>query len=97
LGGPSADNHKAEDSEEEEPIWARREKLRELQEEEASGKFELPFYVSLLLSGIIAIAAVGSVFEYINRNPVFGIIQPDSPLWAPILGFFALTGLPVSG
>jgi hypothetical protein len=36
------------------------------------------------------------VFEYFNKNPVFGVIQPDNPLWAPILGFFAITGLPTA-
>lgn len=40
---------------------------------------------------------VGSIFEYANKNAVFGVIQPDSPLWAPILGLFALTGLPMAG
>lgn len=40
---------------------------------------------------------VGSVFEYVNRNPIANVIQPDSPLYAPILGFFAITGLPTAG
>ena len=40
---------------------------------------------------------VGSIFEIINKNPVFGVIQPDSPLWLPILGLFAVTGLPTAG
>lgn len=40
---------------------------------------------------------VGSVFEYVNQRAVFDVIQPDSPLYAPILGFFALTGLPTAG
>ena len=42
-------------------------------------------------------AQVGSIFEYANQRPVFDVIQPDSPLYAPILGFFALTGLPTAG
>lgn len=28
---------------------------------------------------------------------MFGVVQPDSPLWAPILGFFAITGIPTAG
>jgi hypothetical protein len=28
---------------------------------------------------------------------VFGVLQPDSPLWAPVLLFMAVTGLPVAG
>ena len=71
--------------------------MRELQKAEDSGKFELPFYVSLPLSAVVAIAAVGSVFEFINKKAVFGVIEPESPLWLPILAFFALTGLPLSG
>jgi hypothetical protein len=37
------------------------------------------------------------VFEYIDKNPIFGVVQPDSPLWAPILGLFAVTGIPTAG
>jgi hypothetical protein len=40
---------------------------------------------------------VGSVFEYFGGNAVFGVVQPDNPLWAPILGLFAFTGLPMAG
>lgn len=39
---------------------------------------------------------IGSVFEFANKNPIFGVIQPDSPLYTPILGIFALTGLPTA-
>jgi hypothetical protein len=28
---------------------------------------------------------------------VFGVIPPDSPLWAPVLGLFAFTGIPMAG
>lgn len=79
---------------EEEPIWVRREREREIVAKE--GK-DLPFGLYLLLSSFVAIAAIGSVFEYVNKNPVFDVIQPDNPLWAPILGLFAITGLPTSG
>ena len=40
---------------------------------------------------------VGSIFEYANRNPLFGVVKPDSFLWAPILLFFAITGFPSAG
>jgi hypothetical protein len=40
---------------------------------------------------------VGSCFEWVNRNPIFGVVQPDSPLYTPVLGLFAITGLPTSG
>lgn len=80
-------------NEEDEPIWVRREKERELQKKE--GK-DLPFAVYLLSSAIVAIAAVGSIFEYTNKNPIFDVIESDSPFYAPILGLFAFTGLPTS-
>ena len=41
-------------------------------------------------------AQVGSCFELAAKNPLFGIIQPDSPLYYPILGVFILTGLPTA-
>jgi hypothetical protein len=44
-----------------------------------------------------AIAAVGSIFEYTNKNPIFGVLGPDSPFYTPILGLFAVTGLPTAG
>lgn len=37
------------------------------------------------------------MFEFANKNAIFGVVQPDSFLWAPILGMFALTGIPTSG
>lgn len=40
---------------------------------------------------------VGSVFEYTAQHAAFGVIQPDSPLYALTLGTFAVTGLPTSG
>ena len=42
-------------------------------------------------------AQVGSIYEYFNKNPIFGLLPPGNPLYAPILGFFAITGLPLSG
>lgn len=58
--------------------------------------FEVPFFVYLLASAVTAIAAIGSVFEYVNQKPVFGILNSDSVFYAPVLGFFAFTGIPTS-
>ncbi|WCJ32874.1 hypothetical protein M5689_014271 [Euphorbia peplus] len=77
---------------EEPPPWARDETPAS-----ADQPIEIPFYVYLLSSAIIAIAAIGSVFEYVNEKPVFGILNSDSIFYAPVLGFFAFTGIPLSG
>ncbi|KAG1365524.1 Dimethylaniline monooxygenase [N-oxide-forming] 1 [Cocos nucifera] len=74
------------------PPWAR---------DEGNGStspqtIEIPFYVYLLASAVTAIAAIGSVFEYINQKPVFGVLSSDSVFYAPLLGFFAFTGIPTS-
>ena len=37
------------------------------------------------------------MFEYFNRHALFDVIQPENPLWAPILGVFVFTGLPMAG
>jgi hypothetical protein len=135
-------------SEEDLPVWVRREKEREMQ---AAGKGEVPWPLYLVASVLVAIAAVsvmllvslclqhpvwplqpattaactcitplqllllpkltacvlwcwptinqqvGSIFEYVDGNAVFGVIPPDSPLWAPVLGLFAFTGIPMAG
>ncbi|OEL21000.1 hypothetical protein BAE44_0017981 [Dichanthelium oligosanthes] len=57
---------------------------------------QVPFYAYLLASTVTAIAAVGSIFEYTNQRPVFGIVGSDSALYAPLLGFFVFTGIPTS-
>ncbi|XP_038881100.1 uncharacterized protein LOC120072709 isoform X2 [Benincasa hispida] len=77
---------------EEPPPWAR-EEGKEIGTQQG---FQVPFYVYLLASSITAIAAIGSVFEYVNQKPVFGIINSDSILYAPLLGFFAFTGIPTA-
>lgn len=82
-------------SEDELPPWVRREKERELQAKD--GVSGLPWGLCLLFSVFTAIAAVGSIFEFVDRNAIFGVIQPDSPLWAPILLFFGVTGFPTAG
>ena len=40
---------------------------------------------------------MGSVFEFVNKNAIFGVLPPSSPLYTPILALFALTGLPSAG
>ncbi|XP_050944456.1 uncharacterized protein LOC103484254 [Cucumis melo] len=77
---------------EEPPPWAKEER----KETGTQQGFQVPFYVYLLASSITAIAAIGSVFEYVNQKPVFGIINSDSILYAPLLGFFAFTGIPTA-
>ncbi|KNA16427.1 hypothetical protein SOVF_089240 [Spinacia oleracea] len=74
------------------PPWARDEG----KSNESKDGLEVPFFVYLLASAITAIAAIGSIFEYVNQNPVFGLLNSDSIFYAPVLGFFALTGIPTS-
>lgn len=45
---------------------------------------------------IDAALQIGSVFEYVNDKPVFGVLYSDSIFYAPVLGFFAFTGIPTS-
>jgi len=77
------------------PPWARKEGKGQTADP-AEPTFQIPFYVYLLSSAITAIAAVGSVFEYVNQKPVFGLLNSDSVFYAPLLGFFAFTGIPTS-
>ncbi|XP_077211785.1 uncharacterized protein LOC143847017 [Tasmannia lanceolata] len=74
------------------PPWARDE-LKDASEQ----AFEIPFYAYLLASAVTAIAAIGSIFEYVNQKPVFGVLNSDSIFYAPLLGFFVFTGIPTSG
>ncbi|GAB2279050.1 hypothetical protein Dimus_013711 [Dionaea muscipula] len=74
------------------PPWARDEG----KENESKQSFEIPYYAYLLASAVTAIAAIGSVFEYVNQKPVFGVVNSDSILYGPLLGFFAITGIPTS-
>ncbi|CAN1139347.1 hypothetical protein LINPERPRIM_LOCUS24104 [Linum perenne] len=82
----------ADPKSEEEPPWARGESSKQTN----GGEFQIPFYAYLLASAITAIAAIGSVFEYVNEKPIFGLLSADSVFYAPILGFFAITGIPTS-
>ncbi|KAK7396398.1 hypothetical protein VNO78_17382 [Psophocarpus tetragonolobus] len=75
------------------PPWARDEPNNKNSQQEG---FEIPFYAYLLASAITAIAAIGSIFEYVNQRPVFGVLTSDSVFYAPLLGFFVFTGIPSS-
>ncbi|KAK9161971.1 hypothetical protein Syun_002873 [Stephania yunnanensis] len=74
------------------PPWAR----EDAKETSPQQTIEVPFYAYLLASTITAIAAIGSIFEFINQKPVFGLLYPDSIFYVPLLGFFVLTGIPTS-
>ncbi|KAK6154060.1 hypothetical protein DH2020_013699 [Rehmannia glutinosa] len=88
-GDPSVPSWAKPDSDEL-PPWARQEAQKD------SSSFEIPFFVYLLASAITAIAAIGSIFEYVNQKPVFGVLNSDSVFYAPLLGFFVFTGIPSS-
>lgn len=75
------------------PPWARDEPNKNGSQQ----GFEIPFYAYLLASAITAIAAIGSIFEYVNQKPVFGVLTSDSVFYAPLLGFFVFTGIPSAG
>ncbi len=92
-GGAKVETPAAQTTVEDEPVWVKREKQRELD----SQNKDLPFGVYLLFSCFVTIAAVGSCFEFANQNPIFGVVGPDSPLYAPVLGLFAVTGIPMAG
>lgn len=94
---------KSSESEETIPSWAKPDSeepppwTREEGKESGNNQgFQVPFYIYLLASSITAIAAIGSIFEYVNQKPVFGLINSDSILYAPVLGFFAFTGIPTA-
>ena len=38
----------------------------------------------------------GSVFVYVYKGDIFGLVGPDSFLYLPILGIFVFTGFPLS-
>jgi hypothetical protein len=78
------------------PPWARKEGKGQIADP-VEPTFQISFYVYLLSFAIIAIAAVGSVFEYVNQKPVFGLLNPNSAFFFfPFLGFFAFTDIPTS-
>ncbi|GAB2230953.1 hypothetical protein Droror1_Dr00027233 [Drosera rotundifolia] len=93
----------SEKSEETIPSWARPDSIEPPPWARNEGKgndlkqsFEIPYYGYLLASAVTAIAAIGSVFEYANQRPVFGVVNSDSIFYVPILGFFAITGIPTA-
>lgn len=51
------------------------------------------WYLRFLLNSRV-IVQIGSIFEYVNERPVFGVLSSDSVFYAPVLGFFAFTGFP---
>ncbi|KAI9185291.1 hypothetical protein LWI28_005920 [Acer negundo] len=93
---------KSSESEETIPSWAKPDSDEPPPWASGEGKdtsqqgFEIPFFVYLLASAVTAIAAIGSIFEYVNQRPAFGILNSDSIFYAPLLGFFAFTGIPTS-
>ena len=75
------------------PVWER----REIERKAAAERGGLPWPTYLLGSVIVLIAATGSVFEYAYGHAVFGVVTKESPLYAPILGWFVVTGFPLAG
>lgn len=75
------------------PVWER----REIERKAAAERGGLPWPTYLLGSVIVLIAATGSVFEYAYGHAVFGVVTKESPLYAPILGWFVITGFPLAG
>ncbi|KAK3000851.1 hypothetical protein RJ639_022385 [Escallonia herrerae] len=100
--GSAKKSSKSEQEEQPVPTWAKPDSdepppwARDEAQQGSSSEFEIPFYAYLLASAITAIAAIGSVFEYLNQRPVFGVLNPDSIFYVPVLGFFAFTGIPTS-
>ncbi|KAK9741899.1 hypothetical protein RND81_03G136400 [Saponaria officinalis] len=94
---------KSSESDEKVPSWAQPDSDEPPPWARSEGKpvdlkdgVELPFFVYLLASAVTAIAAIGSIFEYANQKPVFGLLNSDSIFYTPVLGFFAFTGIPTS-
>ncbi|CAI0441977.1 unnamed protein product [Linum tenue] len=83
----------ADPNSDEPPPWAKGEAAKATTGGE---ELKIPFFAYLLASAITAIAAIGSVFEYVNQKPVFGVLESDSIFYAPVLGFFAFTGIPTA-
>ena len=47
-------------------------------------------------SAITLVAATGSCFEWTFEKPIFGVVESTSGLYKPILGWFIVTGFPLS-
>lgn len=74
------------------PPWER----REIEKKAAMEKGGLPWPAYLGLAAIVCIASVGSCFELTYGNPIFGVVQPDSFAYKPILYWFIGTGFPLT-
>mgnify|MGYP006952520399 CR=1 FL=1 len=94
MMAPSDDGNESSKEEEKEdiPPWERREMEKKLSKE--SGEF--PWPVFLLGSLITLLAATGSVFEWTFSKPIFGVVDASSGMYKPILGWFIVTGFPLS-
>ena len=89
---PETEQTKEEEEKEDIPPWERRELEKKAQQE--SG--ELPWPLFLLGSLITLLAATGSCFEWTFSKPIFGVVESTSGLYKPILGWFIVTGFPLS-
>lgn len=72
----------------------REEEKARFEEQKKEGK--LPFWAYLVISGLMAILGVASLFEYSYKNPIFGVIQQSNFFYTPILGTFVVVSLPLS-
>ncbi|OAY74843.1 hypothetical protein ACMD2_07019 [Ananas comosus] len=96
------DSTKSSESDESIPSWARPDSdepppwARDEGNENSQSAITIPYFAYLLASAVTAIAAIGSIFEYANQKPVFGVLNSDSVFYAPLLGFFVFTGIPTS-
>ncbi|KAF3330673.1 hypothetical protein FCM35_KLT04027 [Carex littledalei] len=94
---------KSNKSDEKIPSWARPDSdepppwARDGNKGSSESTVQIPYAAYLLASAVTAIAAIGSIFEYVNKKPVFGLLNSDSIFYAPLLGFFVFTGIPTSG
>ena len=74
------------------PPWER----REIEKKAAETRGGLPWPAYLFFSLNVLLAAIGSCFEYSYKNPIFGVVDSDSALYAPILGLFIFSGFPMA-
>ena len=89
AGSTTASN---DDEVEDIPPWER----REIEKKAAMEKGGLPWPAYLGLSAVVCIASVGSCFELTYGNAIFGVVQPDSFAYKPILYWLIGTGFPLT-
>lgn len=58
--------------------------------------FHVSCIINYLMGNLNLVLQIGSIFEYVNQKPVFGVLSSDSIFYAPLLGFFAISGVPTS-